>query len=80
MYERTSIFQSVLTDDELAMITGGQLGSLGSGFVGNGINIGQLGMGACDVCGSSLGLFTIGSAVGPFVSAFNNITINNGVA
>jgi hypothetical protein len=80
MHELNNFYGITVTDDELIVVTGGQIGAIGSGYVGNGMNIGQLGQGACDVCGRSLGLFTIGNAVGPFISAFNNITINNGFA
>jgi bacteriocin-like protein len=86
MYESMHTFQNrELTDDELAAITGG----LTSGLTGTldpharvgGTNIGQMGPGACSVCRSSLGVLAIGSSgMGPFVSAFNNITINNGIA
>jgi hypothetical protein len=94
MYHMLNAFQdSVLSDDELVMVTGGQtgfsgsastgsgsnIGQMSSASMGSGLNIGQMGSGACDVCGSSIGIFAINiSGIGPFVSAFNNITINNG--
>lgn len=82
MYELITAFEGrELAEDELTTIMGGQVGAGDPHIMGGGIEVGQLGPGACTVCGSSIGLITISNGgVGPFVSAFNTITFNNGVA
>jgi hypothetical protein len=70
MYQPANTFQSgELTEDELAVVTGGLVGDL---------SLSLPSMGSCDVCGPGIGVLGIaGSGLGPFISAFNNETIYN---
>jgi hypothetical protein len=83
MYKLINAFQDIeLTEDELAVVTGGRSGSAsihGPHTISGGINLGQLDLHACDVCGSGTGVLATGSSgVGPFVWAFNSVNTTSG--